>query len=165
MYVYYLTSKQERSPFYIGITNNPERRLKQHKRNKNHLEFVESMDDIVLNVVCDTGNTDYSDVLATYPCGSNKCIDVSQLHFIPNKIHKKKSNRKDVTRWSMIVDEVQKDVFISGEELSELLAIPVPTIDSFVKRTIGMSLKKYLQLYRDLWYKKYEEHIVLKFEW
>lgn len=177
MYVYMLTQKDESIPFYVGITSNPSQRLKQHKNSNQHELFVNSKDDIVMKILFDTGDNEYSDILAerievgmiqyfgTYRAGSNRCVDVSKRvnEFHPPSVSRRK--RKNQKKWRKIVSIVSKNPFVSGEELSDLMCLSESAINSFVRRTIGISLNKYLRLYRDLWYGKNKERIWIKIDW
>lgn len=181
MYVYMLTQKDESIPFYVGITSNPSQRLKQHKNSNQHDLFVNSTDDIVMRILFDTGDNEYSKVLAerievgmiqyfgTYPAGSNRCVDVSKMlneYPPPPSPSPSVSNRKrNNKRWKKIVSFVSTNPFITGEELSDLMCLSETSINSFIRKTIGLTLNKYLQLYRDLWYEKNKEHIRIKIEW
>lgn len=177
MYVYSLTQKNESIPFYIGITSNPAKRLKEHKRNVQHQLFVDSKEDIMMNILVDTGENEYSQIVAerievgliqyfgTYYGGSNRCVDVSQLC---NKFHRPLQRRKWEKyrkRWKEIVSVVSENPFISGSELSELISLSEGTINTFVRKTIGITLNKYLEMYRELWYDKHKEHIVISIGW
>lgn len=64
MFVYALVNRNTPCvPFYIGITGNPSRRLQQHRTSDKHKRFA-SPDEIVMRVLLDTGNNEYSKVLS-----------------------------------------------------------------------------------------------------
>ena len=93
MFVYYLfNSERPVFPFYVGISKNPTRRLKQHKNKwKKHKPYVENKNQINMKILCDTGCNKYSKTLAekieiqlikyfnTVNLGSNKVYDIKQI--------------------------------------------------------------------------------------
>lgn len=156
------------------------RRLKQHQKSTKHNNFVDTAEDICMRILCDTGENEYSLVLAeeiekgmiqyfaTVTGGSNKCVDVKKFikHHISTPMSKRnKTRKKRLERMKKITGMVQENIFITEEEIAENLGLDVSSLDSFVRRVLGVGVKKYLQTYRDLWYNKHKEMIEVVVDW
>lgn len=176
MYVYSLVNKGEQMPFYIGITNNPLRRLKQHQHSHKH-DSITKPENINMNILIDTGDNEHSLKLAeeiekgliqyftTYPCGTNKVIDVKSCFEGKFKDYTSKPrSKKHEKKVEQITQIISNNIFVSKEELSEQTGISISSINYSVKKIYGVTLTVFLERIRNNWYQKHQnENIQIKF--
>lgn len=179
MYVYCLVNKEKNSPFYIGITNNPERRLKQHKTINygKHSLFVNSPDEIKMNILCDTGDNVSSTTLAekiesnfihffnTVNYGSNKVYDVKQFfldNVETNKIssHSSKANakrnhtifKKRNKKFKKLTQFLEKDPWVDESELLQHMGYKTAMgLNQFIKTQTNKTLTVFLEEFKKDW--------------
>lgn len=179
MFVYALINKKNpKIPFYIGITTNPERRFKQHQYDIKH-ELFSSKEDMELKILFDTGDNEYSEVLAekieielilhygTYYGGSNKCIDAREVFEGKLKFPKSKDkkNRKQEKIWKQMNNLLENNPFYSIEELVDILGYKRGVLNNVSINKTGLTLSKFLKDYRDNWFESNKDHIKININW
>lgn len=179
MYVYCLVNKKNNTPFYVGITKNPKVRLKQHKTTNyhNHSLFVNSPNDMEMNIICNTGDNQYSLFLAekietnfihffnTVNYGSNKVYDVKQsfLDNIKNNQllsltakSKEKSKRtiskKRIKKFKKFIQFLEKDPWVDKDKLLEHMGYKTCSgLNRFIKLQTNKTLAVFLEEFREEW--------------
>ena len=187
VYVLY-NAKHPLHPFYVGITNNPDRRLRQHRTNwKKHRPYINIVNDLRMNVMYDTGDNENSQILAekieiqlirffnTVNLGSNKVYDVNKYvkgwgkSNNPHLTHEEISKKQQKTRAYHQHQKFKKIIKLICDDptrytVDELIAnsnfTSENSLNNYAKKYYNTTFKKWLSRYHYLW----EQYLRINFE-
>jgi AraC-like DNA-binding protein len=178
MIVYSLNYKDNPTvPFYFGITNDVERRFKQHKYNyKRHQPYIKKKDDFFIQPLYDTGDNEYSQILAekiettlikqyaTLNYGSNRVYDVREYFHEkgidvnkrnnPQAIAKAKQTRerKNHKKFKKVIRLIHDDPYqYTLDEIVDKTGFSTTSLNRYTKKYHDISFMKWLHQYQKLW--------------
>jgi electron transfer flavoprotein alpha subunit len=179
MIVYSLNHKDTPTvPFYFGITNNVERRFKEHQRQyERHHPYILQKDDFIIHPLYDTGDNEYSQMLAekietnlikqyaTLNYGSNRVYDIRVYfeknrgvtldnHSTPQSIAKAKQTREKNRhkKFKKVIRAIKEDPYqYTVEEISEMTGMDRGALDGYTKKYHSVPFLKWIQKYQLLW--------------
>lgn len=176
MMVYSLNYKDNpQVPFYIGITNNIQRRFKEHQQNyTKHQPYITHKEDFFINTICDTGTNEYSTILAekietnlikyhhTLTHGSNQVYtlpkQINYAQHIPQNPQcrekaRKTRERKQHKKFKRVIKIITDDPY--RYTLPEIIHmspfVSEGALNRYTMKYHNAPFIKWLQQYQELW--------------